>query len=89
MTTVLKSNEMKAKLGVAKYETMSNVTKRFDKIKRRKSSCLDTEWSDAPDEFTGKRVRVAGPFRPTLCVALHAVDAADFVGDGVVERLLL
>ena len=42
-----------------------------------------------PDDFTGERLRVVGPWRPALCDALDEVDAADFGGDGVTARVLL
>ena len=68
---------------------MNHVSKRFDQIKRSQGSCSGTEGSDDPDDFTGERLRVAGPCRPATCDALDAADADDFVGDGVAARVLL
>ena len=52
-------------------------------------SSAGTGNSDAPDDFTGERLPVAGPGRPALCDTLDNADAADFVGDGVTARIRL
>ena len=45
--------------------------------------------SDAPDDFTGERLRVACPWRPAICDELDDAEVADFFGDGVPARVLL
>ena len=65
---------------------MTTVLKSNEKKLR---SCAGTEGSDAPDDFTGERLRVAGPWRLATCDALVAANADDFVGDGMAARMLL
>ena len=45
--------------------------------------------SDVPDDFTGERLRVAGPWRPSVCDVVDDAEVADIVGDNVTARMLL
>ena len=58
-------------------------------MKRSQDSCSGSEGRDALDDFTGERLRVAGPLRPALCDEFEDVEALDFFGVGVAARVLL